>query len=374
MREFERQKKGYYLGALQDILLCFKPCSQLSPTENVRYGEDIVRLRRELGQFGDVEKMDADPKTVPSQARPLFHQYRDQVNRLAEGNLHLISTAFRVSPTLWDLPDSDLQDFAGTAQIELLRSAAHYNPWYSPHGEDTPIVPRRFSTYAVKNMHFAMLGAARDLHYLHIPEQRWAQYNAYWDAHIWYAGQRKNVGYDMLVATAEFKRTEKRFPTPEELLSYTERIRSEDLIRAYAKVLMIMDAVDVEALVTGNTLDREDVDEAWEEKPDSIEDIVPSSDNVPEAVFAGIARETITSIFDRIWPGEPSGDKIIYPQERQVLTLRYLEEKRWSAEEISHMFHLTRTRIWQIEARALRRLRQHPLYSRQLADFLFTAG
>lgn len=380
MQKYERSPgEGsiiHYRHALSWILPGLEHCPRLSHDDNRKFGEAIITLRTALGQFGDVDAMDADPKTIPSQARTLFHQYRDQVSRLAEGNLRLIWTAFRASPTLWNLPDDDLQDLAGTAQEELLRSAAHYDPWYSPHEEDaqdTPRIPRKFSTYAVKNMHFVMLRAAKEFHYLHVPNQRWEQYNAYWDARSWYADQQKDAGYDALVVTAEFKRTEKRFPTPEELLSYTKRIKSDKLIRAYAKILMIMDTADIEELVIGNTVDRDDSAEVWEEKPDSIEDIIPSPDDVPETVSADIARETITRIFDRIWPGVLSGNKIIYPRERQVLTLQYLEEKQWSVEEISHKFHMTEKRVNQIKAIALRKLR-HPTYRSQLADFLFTAG
>jgi RNA polymerase primary sigma factor len=58
-------------------------------------------------------------------------------------------------------------------------------------------------------------------------------------------------------------------------------------------------------------------------------------------------------------------------RERQVLELRFglIDGKDHTLEEVSNYFNVTRERIRQIEAKALRKLR-HPTHSRQLRDYL----
>ena len=59
------------------------------------------------------------------------------------------------------------------------------------------------------------------------------------------------------------------------------------------------------------------------------------------------------------------------PREEKVLRLRFgLEDGRpRTLEEVGHEFEVTRERIRQIEAKALRKLR-HPSRSKKLRDFL----
>ncbi len=58
-------------------------------------------------------------------------------------------------------------------------------------------------------------------------------------------------------------------------------------------------------------------------------------------------------------------------RERQVLELRFglIDGKDHTLEEVSRYFNVTRERIRQIEAKALRKLR-HPTRSRHLRDYL----
>ena len=63
--------------------------------------------------------------------------------------------------------------------------------------------------------------------------------------------------------------------------------------------------------------------------------------------------------------------RTLTPREEQVLTLRFgLEDGRpRTLEEVGKVFNITRERIRQIEAKALRKLR-HPSRSKRLKDYL----
>ena len=60
------------------------------------------------------------------------------------------------------------------------------------------------------------------------------------------------------------------------------------------------------------------------------------------------------------------------PREEKVLRLRYgIDDGRpRTLEEVGHEFNVTRERIRQIEAKALKKLR-HPSKSKKLKDFLY---
>jgi RNA polymerase primary sigma factor len=62
---------------------------------------------------------------------------------------------------------------------------------------------------------------------------------------------------------------------------------------------------------------------------------------------------------------------VLTERERQVLQMRFglLDGKDYTLEEVGKYFNVTRERIRQIEAKALRKLR-HPTRSRHLRDYL----
>lgn len=62
---------------------------------------------------------------------------------------------------------------------------------------------------------------------------------------------------------------------------------------------------------------------------------------------------------------------VLSEREREVLEMRFglLDGKDHTLEEVGQAFNVTRERIRQIEAKALRKLR-HPTRSRHLRDFL----
>jgi RNA polymerase primary sigma factor len=110
------------------------------------------------------------------------------------------------------------------------------------------------------------------------------------------------------------------------------------------------------------------------EEPMSLESPVGSEDNsqlgdfiedeeAPEPMDAA-AREMLRESMKNALA-------VLSERERQVLELRFglVDGKDHTLEEVGQYFNVTRERIRQIEAKALRKLR-HPTRSRQLRDFL----
>ncbi len=99
-----------------------------------------------------------------------------------------------------------------------------------------------------------------------------------------------------------------------------------------------------------------------EEKDSHLGDFIPDEDApVPsEAAFHTLLKEQLGDVL-----------KTLTPREEKVLRLRFgLEDGRpRTLEEVGKEFNVTRERIRQIEAKALRKLR-HPSRSKKLRDFL----
>ncbi|MBO7401466.1 MAG: sigma-70 family RNA polymerase sigma factor, partial [Lachnospiraceae bacterium] len=99
-----------------------------------------------------------------------------------------------------------------------------------------------------------------------------------------------------------------------------------------------------------------------EEEDSHLGDFI-KDDNVPvpaEAAAAAILKEQLMDVLDTLTE-----------RERKVIRLRFgLDDGRArTLEEVGREFQVTRERIRQIEAKALRKLR-HPTRSRRLRDFL----
>ncbi len=101
-----------------------------------------------------------------------------------------------------------------------------------------------------------------------------------------------------------------------------------------------------------------------EEEDSHLGDFIPDEDSPApsEAASQSLLREQLIEVL-----------RTLTPREEQVLTLRFgLEDGRpRTLEEVGKVFNITRERIRQIEAKALRKLR-HPSRSKKLRDYLDT--
>ena len=99
-----------------------------------------------------------------------------------------------------------------------------------------------------------------------------------------------------------------------------------------------------------------------EEEDSHLGDFIPDDDSPApaEAATRTLLREQLIEVLHTLTP-----------REEQVLTLRFgLEDGRQrTLEEVGRVFNITRERIRQIEAKALRKLR-HPSRSKRLKDYL----
>ena len=99
-----------------------------------------------------------------------------------------------------------------------------------------------------------------------------------------------------------------------------------------------------------------------EEEDSHLGDFIQDDDAPPPAEAASftLMKEQLMSVLDTLTP-----------REKKVLSLRFgLEDGRQrTLEEVGQQFNVTRERIRQIEAKALRKLR-HPSRSKKLRDFL----
>ena len=136
-----------------------------------------------------------------------------------------------------------------------------------------------------------------------------------------------------------------REPTPEEIAK--EMGVSEEKVREITKIAQ--EPVSLETPI-------------GEEEDSHLGDFIPD-DDIPapaEAAAFTMLKEQLTDVLDTLTP-----------REEKVLRLRFgLDDGRArTLEEVGREFNVTRERIRQIEAKALRKLR-HPSRSKKLKDFL----
>jgi RNA polymerase primary sigma factor len=130
-----------------------------------------------------------------------------------------------------------------------------------------------------------------------------------------------------------------------------------------------------------------DLRRRWEHATQKIDRVLRSAEE-PISLEGPVGDEESSQLGDFIEdqdapsPGDAVARQILREQvhealqylsdrEREVLELRFglVDGKDHTLEEVSRFFNVTRERIRQIEAKALRKLR-HPKHSRQLRDYL----
>ncbi|NIM92843.1 MAG: RNA polymerase sigma factor RpoD [Anaerolineales bacterium] len=164
------------------------------------------------------------------------------------------------------------------------------------------------------------------------------------------------------VATSEEVALEMDLLEPEEISFIRDSIENESILdpalerkwrRAAARVRRIM-KIAQEPMSLETPVGSEDSSQLG----DFIED-----ETIPEPVDAA-ARELLKEQVQNAL-------SVLTERERQVLEMRFglLDGKDYTLEEVGRYFNVTRERIRQIEAKALRKLR-HPTRSRHLRDYL----
>jgi len=165
-----------------------------------------------------------------------------------------------------------------------------------------------------------------------------------------------------------------RHPTSEELaleLGYLPAADVQAILRAHADQIPL----------------PPDVQHRWEIATQKVNRIMRSAEE-PVSLEGPVGDEDSSQLADFIEdqeassPGDAAARQILREQvrsalrhlterEREVLELRFglLDGKDHTLEEVSRFFNVTRERIRQIEAKALRKLR-HPRHSRHLRDYL----
>jgi len=165
-----------------------------------------------------------------------------------------------------------------------------------------------------------------------------------------------------------------RNPTPKDLALEFDLLSTGD--RAQIK----------NAVRNGNRIDKT-LQERWEKASEKIQGILKSAEE-PISLERPIGDEDSSQLgdfiedTDAIEPMDAAAREMLRDQvqsalgalsdrERQVLELRFglIDGKDHTLEEVSNYFNVTRERIRQIEAKALRKLR-HPTRSRELREYL----
>jgi RNA polymerase primary sigma factor len=165
-----------------------------------------------------------------------------------------------------------------------------------------------------------------------------------------------------------------REPTTEELALEVGYLSDQD----------VADILDARKM---GSIPAADVQRRWEQATSKVDRILRSAEE-PVSIDSPVGDEDSSQLGDFIQdddalePMDAAAREMLREQvqhalaalserERQVLELRFglIDGKDHTLEEVSRYFNVTRERIRQIEAKALRKLR-HPTRSRQLRDYL----
>jgi len=130
-----------------------------------------------------------------------------------------------------------------------------------------------------------------------------------------------------------------------------------------------------------------EIAEAWEDATNKVQNVLKVAEE-PISLELPVGDEDNSTLADFIEDQEASAPMesaakdmladqvrasldVLNERERQVLELRFglVDGKDHTLEEVSQYFDVTRERIRQIEAKALRKLR-HPTHSSNLREFL----
>jgi RNA polymerase primary sigma factor len=161
----------------------------------------------------------------------------------------------------------------------------------------------------------------------------------------------------------------------------------KDELALEAGYLSVADVQAITRSQTERTLLDPVIQRRWDAATNKVERILRSAEE-PVSLEGPIGDEDSSSLGDFIQdddalePMDAAAREMLREQvqtalaalserERQVLELRFglIDGKDHTLEEVSHYFNVTRERIRQIEAKALRKLR-HPTRSRHLRDYL----
>ena len=165
-----------------------------------------------------------------------------------------------------------------------------------------------------------------------------------------------------------------RDPNPEELaleVGYLPTSDAQAILRAHAESKPVEPAIqrrlETAARRVGNVLrsaeDPVSLDvPIGEDNSSQLEDFIPDNDSPSplDSAVRDMLRQQIQHALE-----------VLTERERQVLELRFglADGQDHTLDEISDTFRVTRERVRQIEAKALRKLR-HPMYTRLLRDYL----
>jgi RNA polymerase primary sigma factor len=178
----------------------------------------------------------------------------------------------------------------------------------------------------------------------------------------------------LMQAQRQLTQTLGRLPTPEELALEADFLEPTDkqiILRAKGDVSYLPPDVRVRWMHAASKVGQ--VLRAAEE-PVSLESPVGSEDNsmLGDFIEDEEAQEPMDAAAREMLREQVKNTlAVLSEREREVLEMRFglLDGKDHTLEEVGQAFNVTRERIRQIEAKALRKLR-HPTRSRQLRDFL----